>query len=68
MQITAQRKFSVTLTATEKTFLKTLIRKGTNKARTVTRARIPCHAKQKEHLPGNRAGCSLSRVRPLLTG
>lgn len=40
MQIAAYRKFRVTLTTKERAFLQTLIRKGTNKARILTRARI----------------------------
>lgn len=40
MHISAQIKYKVTLTSQEKTTLLTLIRKGTVKARTITRARI----------------------------
>lgn len=40
MHISAQIKYKVTLTPQEKTTLLTLIRKGTVKARTITRARI----------------------------
>jgi len=40
MHIAAQRKFKVALTPEERTTVTALIRKGTAKARTVTRARI----------------------------
>lgn len=40
MHISAQRKYKVVLTGEEKTILLSLIRKGTTKARTITRARI----------------------------
>lgn len=40
MHISAQTKYTVTLTPEEKGLLQSLIRKGTVKARTITRARI----------------------------